>query len=173
MPRAVLGQTKSRSGSAWPACRALPDPSRRRCSLRAPTSLQQRVRSRGWQNSAGASGRGKGDPIHRAVAAWRGSRELPDNGFADEVGTSVANNDAPDFEMPSGPGSRRLTSPTRDQHRVMQMRFRPPRPTTVNVPASALSSRSRLVRPAGRRATIRRTTGPPLTSIYTTLRPSV
>jgi hypothetical protein len=51
-----------------------------------------------------ASGRGKGDPIHCAVAAWRGSWERPDNGFADAVRTSVANNDAPDFEMPSGSG---------------------------------------------------------------------
>jgi hypothetical protein len=50
------------------------------------------------------SGRAKADPIHCAVAAWRGSWERPDNGFADAVRTSVANNDAPDFEMPSGAG---------------------------------------------------------------------
>jgi hypothetical protein len=50
------------------------------------------------------SSRSKGDPIHCAVAAWRGSWERPDNGFADAVRTSVAKNDAPDFEMPSGAG---------------------------------------------------------------------
>jgi hypothetical protein len=42
-----------------------------------------------------------GDPIYCAVAAYRGSWERPDNAFADAVRTSVANNDAPDFEMPA------------------------------------------------------------------------
>ena len=42
-----------------------------------------------------------GDPIYCAIAAYRGSRERPDNAFADAVRTSVANNDAPDFEMPA------------------------------------------------------------------------
>jgi hypothetical protein len=42
-----------------------------------------------------------GDPIYCAIAAYRGSWERPDNGFADAVRTSVANNDAPDFEMPA------------------------------------------------------------------------
>ncbi len=51
-----------------------------------------------------ASSRSKGDPIHCAVAAWRSSWDRPDNGFADAVSTSVAKNDAPDFEMPSGAG---------------------------------------------------------------------
>jgi soluble lytic murein transglycosylase-like protein len=41
------------------------------------------------------------DPIYCAIAAYRGSRERPDNAFADAVRTSVANNDAPDFEMPA------------------------------------------------------------------------
>jgi hypothetical protein len=50
------------------------------------------------------SGRGKFDPIYCAVAAWHGSWERPDNRFADAVRTSVAENDAPDFEMPSGAG---------------------------------------------------------------------
>jgi hypothetical protein len=50
------------------------------------------------------SSRSKGDPIHCAVAAWHGSWERPDNGFADAVSTSVAKNDAPDFEMPAGAG---------------------------------------------------------------------
>jgi hypothetical protein len=42
------------------------------------------------------------DPIYCAIAAYRGSWERPDNAFADAVRTSVANNDAPDFEMPAG-----------------------------------------------------------------------
>jgi hypothetical protein len=50
------------------------------------------------------SSRSKGDPIHCAVAAWHGSWERPDNSFADAVMTSVAKNDAPDFEMPAGAG---------------------------------------------------------------------
>jgi hypothetical protein len=50
------------------------------------------------------SSRAKGNPIHCAVAAWHGSWERPDNSFADAVRTSVANNDAPDFEMPAGAG---------------------------------------------------------------------
>jgi len=41
------------------------------------------------------------DPIYCAIAAYRGSWERPDNRFADAVRTSVANNDAPDFEMPA------------------------------------------------------------------------
>jgi hypothetical protein len=46
----------------------------------------------------------KGDPIHCAVAAWRGSWERPDNSFADAVRTSVASKDMPDFEMPAEAG---------------------------------------------------------------------
>jgi hypothetical protein len=42
-----------------------------------------------------------GNPIYCAIAAYRGSWEQPDNAFADAVRTSVANNDAPDFEMPA------------------------------------------------------------------------
>ncbi len=45
-----------------------------------------------------------GDPIYCAIAAYHGSWERPDNAFADAVRTSVANNDAPDFEMPAGTG---------------------------------------------------------------------
>jgi hypothetical protein len=45
-----------------------------------------------------------GDPIYCAVAAYRGSWDRPDNAFADAVRTSVANNDAPDFEMPAETG---------------------------------------------------------------------
>jgi hypothetical protein len=42
-----------------------------------------------------------GDPIYCAIAAYRGSWERSDSAFADAVRTSVANNDAPDFEMPA------------------------------------------------------------------------
>ena len=45
-----------------------------------------------------------GDPIYCAIAAYRGSWGRPDNAFADAVKTSVANNDAPDFEMPAETG---------------------------------------------------------------------
>jgi hypothetical protein len=41
-----------------------------------------------------------GDPIYCAIAAYHGSWNWPDNAFADAVRKSVANNDAPDFEMP-------------------------------------------------------------------------
>jgi hypothetical protein len=44
------------------------------------------------------------DPIYCAIAAYRGSWEQPDNAFANAVATSVANNDAPDFEMPARTG---------------------------------------------------------------------
>jgi hypothetical protein len=47
------------------------------------------------------SPRFNGDPVYCAIAAYHGSRERPDKAFADAVGTSVANNDAPDFEMPA------------------------------------------------------------------------
>src|ERR1700681_2865250 len=40
------------------------------------------------------------DPIHCAIAAYRGSRDHPDNKFADAVQTSVTNGDAPNFDMP-------------------------------------------------------------------------
>jgi hypothetical protein len=48
-----------------------------------------------------ASAHIKGDPIYCAIAVYRGSWERPDNALADAVRTSVANNDAPDFEMPA------------------------------------------------------------------------
>jgi hypothetical protein len=37
--------------------------------------------------------------------AYHGSREWPDNGFADRVLATVAKGDAPDFEMPAGTGN--------------------------------------------------------------------
>jgi len=50
------------------------------------------------------SSRSKDDPIHCAVAAYHGSWERPDNGFADAVRATVAKDDAPDFEMPAEAG---------------------------------------------------------------------
>jgi hypothetical protein len=51
------------------------------------------------------STRSKGDPNRCAVAAYHGSWERPDNGFADRVLASAAKGDAPDFEMPAGTGN--------------------------------------------------------------------
>jgi hypothetical protein len=52
-----------------------------------------------------ASTRSKGDPNRCAIAAYHGSWERPDNGFADRVLASAAKGDAPDFEMPEGTGN--------------------------------------------------------------------
>jgi hypothetical protein len=41
----------------------------------------------------------KADPVHCAIAAYRGSWDRPDNKFADAVATSAANGDAPNFDM--------------------------------------------------------------------------
>ena len=51
------------------------------------------------------SPRFKGDPMYCAIAAYHGSWDRPDNAFANAVKTSVAKNDAPDFEMPKETGS--------------------------------------------------------------------
>jgi hypothetical protein len=50
------------------------------------------------------SSRSQGDPIYCAIAAWHGSWERPDDGFADAVRATVTKDDAPDFEMPDGAG---------------------------------------------------------------------
>ena len=42
----------------------------------------------------------RADPIHCAIAAYRGTWDHPDNKFADAVQTSVAKGDAPNFDMP-------------------------------------------------------------------------
>jgi hypothetical protein len=42
----------------------------------------------------------KGDPVHCAIAAYHGSWDQPDNGFADAVRASAAKGDAPNFDMP-------------------------------------------------------------------------
>jgi hypothetical protein len=60
--------------------------------------------------------RAKDDPTHCAVAAWRGAWERPDISFADAVRTSVANDDAPDFEMPSGTTTAGVDAPRRPPH---------------------------------------------------------
>jgi len=44
----------------------------------------------------------KADPLHCAIAAYRGSWNQPDNGFADAVRASVEKSDAPNFDMPKG-----------------------------------------------------------------------
>jgi hypothetical protein len=42
----------------------------------------------------------RADPIHCAIAAYRGSWDRPDNKFADAVQTSTVKGDAPNFDMP-------------------------------------------------------------------------
>jgi hypothetical protein len=42
----------------------------------------------------------KADPLHCAIAAYRGSWDHPDNKFANAVATSASNGDAPNFDMP-------------------------------------------------------------------------
>jgi hypothetical protein len=44
----------------------------------------------------------KADPGHCAIAAYGGSWDRPDNGFADAVRATVAKGDAPNFDMPKG-----------------------------------------------------------------------
>ncbi|MFL9824189.1 hypothetical protein [Rhodoplanes sp. SY1] len=51
-----------------------------------------------------ASGRTDVAPISCALAAYRGSWERPDTRFAAAVRASVANGDAPDFDMPEDTG---------------------------------------------------------------------
>ena len=106
------------------------------------------------------SGRSNGNPIHCAIAAYHGSWERPDYGFADAVRTIVAKDNAPDFEMPAGTGidtaSALHGSPRRATRR--QRRLPHPRRTMTNAPARALSFQSCHHHPTGRRATIRQAT---------------
>jgi hypothetical protein len=53
-----------------------------------------------WKTSP----RFKSDPIYCGSAAYHGAWDRPDNAFAETVRTSVAKNDAPDFEMPKDAG---------------------------------------------------------------------
>jgi hypothetical protein len=48
----------------------------------------------------------RADPVHCAIAAYRGSWDHPDNKFADAVTTSAANGDAPNFDMADSTGVR-------------------------------------------------------------------
>jgi hypothetical protein len=59
-----------------------------------------------------ASSRSKGDPIYCAVAAYHGSWERPDNGFAEAVRATVNAGDAPDFEMSAETGIGTSRPPT-------------------------------------------------------------
>ncbi len=74
------------------------------------------------------------DPIYCAIATYRGSWGRPDNAFADAVRTSVANNDAPDFEMPADTG--------RDAAKVRPAP-RPPFHDTAKAPPVAPDDRER------------------------------
>jgi hypothetical protein len=62
-----------------------------------------------------ASSRPKGDPNRCAIAAYHGSWERPDSGFADRVLATAAKGDAPDFEMPA---SHKVCSPPGKSHRA-------------------------------------------------------
>jgi len=73
------------------------------------------------------------DPIYCAIAAYRGSWERPDNAFAETVRTSVANNDAPDFEMPETGGHAAKVRPAP----------RPPFHDTATAPPVAPDDRER------------------------------
>ncbi|HKD25890.1 MAG TPA: hypothetical protein VKC66_08210 [Xanthobacteraceae bacterium] len=53
-----------------------------------------------------------GGPIYCAIAAYHGSWQRPDNAFAHTVKRSVANNDAPDFEMPAPTDVNAAESPS-------------------------------------------------------------
>jgi hypothetical protein len=70
------------------------------------------------------------------VAAYHGSWERPDNGFADMVLATATKGDAPDFEMPAGTGI--------DAAEVSSSRHPTSRDTTlatVSIPTPALANR--------------------------------
>jgi hypothetical protein len=72
----------------------------------------------------------KGDPNHCAIAAYHGSWDRPDNGFADMVLATADKGDAPDFEMPDGTGN--------DTGEVSSSG----RPTSRNTPPATAPSRT-------------------------------
>jgi hypothetical protein len=76
------------------------------------------------------SSRSKGDPVYCAIAAYRGSWERPDNGFADVVRATVAKDDAPDFEMPEGAGIDTADSGSPRQSAAHEAPPAPPPSTT-------------------------------------------
>jgi hypothetical protein len=78
------------------------------------------------------SSRSKGDPIYCAIAAYRGSWERPDNGFAEVVRATVAKDDAPDFEMPEGRGIDTADSGSLRRSAAHETMPAPPPPTTTD-----------------------------------------
>jgi hypothetical protein len=142
-------------GSAWPACPARPETSPRRCSPRASTSLQPRVNS---PSVAGPPPARK--TIHCAIAAWHGLWERPDNSFAHALMTSVANNDAPGFEIPAGAAIEPAASSSSHQSASGEAATSSAAPhdreRARQSPLFPVMSRS-----VRCRATIRQTTGPP------------
>jgi hypothetical protein len=92
-----------------------------------------------------ASSRSKGDPIHCAVAAFHGSWERPDNGFADVVQATSPKATRPISRCQTGQESRQPTAAPRggpQRGRQRRHRLRRPRRTILNAPARALSFRS-------------------------------
>ncbi len=73
------------------------------------------------------SPRVKDDPIYCAIAVYRGSWERPDNAFADAVRTSVANNDAPDFEIRANTGIGAAGIESAPQPEIHDTAMSPPR----------------------------------------------
>jgi hypothetical protein len=114
------------------------------------------------------------NPIYCAIAAHRGSSDHPDNAFADAVRTSVANNDAPDFEMPADTGGdaakvrphRGRPSTTRPWHLL-------PRRMIASAPGSARSFRSSRTRLTVRRSAMQQAIGRQPRSKSLTFRPRI
>jgi hypothetical protein len=104
VPRVAFSRKISRSGSAWPACRARLERSRRRRSPHARTLPRQLARSRSLLSCAGPPIAQRATRFIAPLRPHHGSWERPDYGFADAVQTIVAKGDAPDFEMPAGTG---------------------------------------------------------------------
>jgi hypothetical protein len=77
-----------------------------------------------------ASSRSKGDPIYCAVAAYHGSWERPDNGFAEAVRATVNAGDAPDFEMSAEAGIDAADSGSPRQSATHETTPAPPPSTT-------------------------------------------
>jgi hypothetical protein len=97
----VISRTMPPSGSAWPAPgtpRSVTTTMFTPCSNIASAARQIAQ----FAELCRTSSRAKGDPVYCAIAAYRGSWERPDNGFAEVVRATVAKDDAPDFEMPDG-----------------------------------------------------------------------
>jgi hypothetical protein len=121
------------------------------------------------------STRSKGDPIYCAVAAYHGSWDRPDNGFADVVLATVAKGDAPDFEMPAGTGIDTADISSSRQPASYDTAPAPSSSPTPNDYERARQSPLFPVMsdcPTGRRTTARQTTGLLRASRKPTLRAS-